>query len=136
MNSTWNHRVVKHVDGTFGIHEAHYNNGELTSITENTVAPFGDDYSELGRDYTTFSTAFNRPVIDEAKFLEEKEKHSVTTFRCEGSICFKADCDNEWKELGNIISFTLGGMEDIRAIPIAIEPPAFMYDDEGVPHLP
>lgn len=72
--TTWNYRVVKHVDGTYGIHEAYYTNAKLTMLTERSLKPYGMTYDELKSAMDMFKEAFKRDVIDEAEFNKE---HSI-----------------------------------------------------------
>lgn len=71
--STWNHRVVRRVyeyagnqtEELFQIHEVYYNSaGEITGMTENPVAPIGNDLEELKRNTEDFLKALSKPVLE------------------------------------------------------------------------
>jgi hypothetical protein len=73
MSMTWNHRVVREVifagdevEETFKIHEVFYNDtdGTIMGYSEESVAPFGTDVSDLKSDYAAMGGAFGRPVLD------------------------------------------------------------------------
>ena len=76
VKHTWNHRVVRHVDGItlrghppelitwLGIHEVHYDDrGSIISISEDPMGPSGETLEELKADMEYFLQAFNRPVL-------------------------------------------------------------------------
>ena len=68
--STWNHRVVRHKgEGQepdwYAIHEVYYNDvGNITGITANKVAPFGESKSEINSELTNMLAACNKKIID------------------------------------------------------------------------
>lgn len=73
--ATWNHRVVKKRDPNYTedwpwpeffyeIHEAHYNdNGDLCSITENAIVPYGEDMNELKETLSLMIKACSEPAL-------------------------------------------------------------------------
>jgi len=110
----WNQRVIKHIDGTYAIHEAYYDGDKVTSITENAMAPYGMNYAELFKDLEYMMTAMSKPVIDEAKFLKEWSTG--------------AKIDKPTAELVKLLDKTdLGSVEAIKKFCICLEPPAIDY---------
>lgn len=72
---TWSYRVCrKKVDKTYvyGIHEAYYNKGKVTMLTQEPCTPFGEDVNELKRDYILMHQALSKPVIDYKTLKEIK----------------------------------------------------------------
>lgn len=67
---SWNYRVIA-VDNAdfdeeyFEIYEVYYNdNGdEIVSISESSMAPFGDSLAELQEDFSKMELAFNKPLL-------------------------------------------------------------------------
>ncbi len=70
---SWNYRVVKHSykdEEVFQIHEVFYKNGQPNMITENGIAPFGEDKQELNDCMIYMMQALTKPVLD-AKIFEK-----------------------------------------------------------------
>ena len=80
---TWNYRVIKRYsdvrfgqgtrDWYYGIYEVYYNeNGDITAISEEPIAPVGNDFEDLRGEVGKMFSAFGRPVLDydEIKFAE------------------------------------------------------------------
>jgi hypothetical protein len=65
---SWNYRVVKRTDKAgfdyYGIHEVYYNKrGEICLISEDAIAPSGEDFDELRADVNNMQGAFGKPVL-------------------------------------------------------------------------
>lgn len=64
----WNHRVIKHVNKIetyYQIHEVYYDDdGKVTAMTENAVAPFGETTDELEWELNRMLDALKKPVLD------------------------------------------------------------------------
>lgn len=69
---SWDYRVLRKYERTGGktfvfyeIHEVYYNeHGKVASITEDAVAPYGENISELMIEMSMFLDAFTKPVLD------------------------------------------------------------------------
>lgn len=60
---TWNYRVIED-NGQFSIHEVYYNDaGEITSVTEDPIAPGGETLEELQEDMAHYAEALKRHVL-------------------------------------------------------------------------
>ena len=67
---TWDYRVIEDKEN-FRIHEVYYNDaGEITAISEDSIAPEGETLEELKDDLKYYFAALKRPVLkkDEIKF--------------------------------------------------------------------
>ena len=65
---TWNHRVLRYEDGTFGIHEVYYNDdGEPWGFTESPAAE-GDNPEELIETLTRMVACIAEPVLNYEDF--------------------------------------------------------------------
>ena len=67
---TWDYRVIEDKEN-FRIHEVYYNDaGEITAISEDSIAPEGETLEELKDDLKYHFAALKRPVLkkDEIKF--------------------------------------------------------------------
>lgn len=74
----WNYRIVRkryvyadpeskkeRVDYTYAIHEAFYdNNGKVGAITQDHVAPLGDNIEDLRHSWVMMAEAFGQPFLD------------------------------------------------------------------------
>ena len=74
----WNYRIVRkkyvytdpeskkeRVDYTYAIHEAFYdNNGNVGAITQDHVAPFGDNIEDMRHSWVMMTEAFGQPFLD------------------------------------------------------------------------
>ncbi len=74
---SWNHRVVRRMvdlpngetELAFGVHEVYYDeHGEPTSITDDPVAPFGENVVELQEELVLFVKAAELPVLNYEDF--------------------------------------------------------------------
>lgn len=61
---TWNHRVLRYEDGTLGIHEVFYEDGEPWACTEEEVGVVGDNKLELVEVLLQFVKAIEQPILD------------------------------------------------------------------------
>lgn len=69
---TWNHRVILHEDGTFGIYEVFYNNGKPWGRTE-TPSVVGDTPGELIEELTRMAECIAKPILDDTIWEDEDE---------------------------------------------------------------
>ncbi|MBI5583099.1 MAG: hypothetical protein HY892_04690 [Deltaproteobacteria bacterium] len=70
----WNFRVVRkryvdpdteRVSYTYAIHEAYYdNNGHVGAVTQDSIAPFGENMEELRHSWVMMAAAFGLPIVD------------------------------------------------------------------------
>lgn len=67
---TWNHRVVRYKDGSLGIHEAFYDEGEEVphSITKEGVTVHGEDFTDLVKGYELMGLAFAKDILNYEDF--------------------------------------------------------------------
>lgn len=75
MIMTWDYSVIEDKEN-FRIHEVYYNDaGEITAISEDSIAPEGDTLEELKDDMEYYFAALRRPVLkkDEIKFASQVE---------------------------------------------------------------
>lgn len=73
---TWDYRIIEDKEN-FRIHELYYNDaGEITAISEDSIAPEGDTLEELKDDLKCYFAALKRPVLkkDEIKFASMVEE--------------------------------------------------------------
>lgn len=69
---SWDYRVLRKYERAGGktfvfyeIHEVYYNeHGKVASITENAIAPYGENISELMIEISMFLDAFTKPILD------------------------------------------------------------------------
>ena len=69
---SWDYRVLRKYERTgcktfvfYEIHEVYYNeHGKVASITEDAVAPYGENISELMIEMSMFLDAFTKPILD------------------------------------------------------------------------
>ena len=61
---TWNHRVLRYEDGTLGIHEVFYEDGEPTMCTMEAVGAQGDTLEELLEELHRMSGCVTLPILD------------------------------------------------------------------------
>jgi hypothetical protein len=66
---TWNYRVVRHVgvdgDVYYQIHEVYYDDdGKITAMTENGMAPLGETTTELQMELNRMIECMAKPVLD------------------------------------------------------------------------
>ena len=86
---SWNYRVIKRYqdvrygqgkkDWYYGVHEVYYNkNGEITSISENSIRPIANEFEGLRGEVNKMLSAFGKPVLDydEIEFAEWSEEDS------------------------------------------------------------
>lgn len=67
---TWDYRIIEDKEN-FRIHEVYYNDaGEITAISEDSIAPEGETLEELKDDLKYYFAALKRPVLkkDEITF--------------------------------------------------------------------
>jgi hypothetical protein len=72
MPMSWDYRVLRKYERAGGktfvfyeIHEVYYNeHGKVASITEDAVAPYGENISELMIEMSMFLDAFTKPILD------------------------------------------------------------------------
>jgi len=78
----WNHRVIRHQtrnlfgdpDVGFAIHEVYYDNdGNIKSMTSDSVKPWGDTKDELRLELLRMLDALNKPDIDLAEREDDWE---------------------------------------------------------------
>jgi len=65
--TTWCYRIVrkKIVDGEYyGVYEAYYEDGNLTMVTLESIAPYGDTLEELTMDLAYMLEALKKPVLN------------------------------------------------------------------------
>ncbi len=68
---SWNHRVVRHGQNSYQIHEVYYkDDGSIRDITMRGVAPFGETADALRAELLKMLRAHNEPVIDYTTFEE------------------------------------------------------------------
>tara|TARA_R110002074_G_scaffold318561_1_gene488915 strand:- start:771 stop:1058 length:288 start_codon:yes stop_codon:yes gene_type:complete len=66
----WNYRVIRHVDTKsdevyYQIHEVYYDtNKNPESMTENGIAPYGENTEELSHSMIHMMSALTEPVLD------------------------------------------------------------------------
>ena len=80
---SWNYRIVKHPDGTYGIHEAYYNDdGEIWALTEKPATGFWDDPEEAQRDAFFLLRAGARETLDleRLEFAERISEREIPDF--------------------------------------------------------
>jgi hypothetical protein len=72
---SWNYRVVKRLcdvpggkgkrEFEFGIHEVYYNSaGDICVMSENSIAPGGENFNEIRSELNHMLSAFGKPVLD------------------------------------------------------------------------
>lgn len=69
---SWNYRVLRKYDRSGGktftfyeIHEVYYDDsGKVASISESPVGPYGENINELLVEWSMFSDAFTKPILD------------------------------------------------------------------------
>lgn len=62
---SWNHRVLRHEDGTLAVYEVYYDDdGRPVSRTETPVAADGDDLAELLETIDQIRAACDLPILD------------------------------------------------------------------------
>jgi len=87
---SWNYRVVKKDDG-FGIHEVYYNKaGDICLMSEDQIAPYGEDFDDLRGDVNNMTGAFGKPVLiyEEIEFASmDSEGDSI-----ENGVDWNATC--------------------------------------------
>lgn len=67
--TNWDYRAIEH-DGTFTIHEVHYNNkGDITSVSQEPMGPSGNTLDELKDDLEYFLQALDLPVLKKDKIV-------------------------------------------------------------------
>lgn len=60
---TWDYRIIEDKEN-FRIHEVYYNDaGEITAISEDSIAPEGETLEELKDDLKYYFAALKRPVL-------------------------------------------------------------------------
>lgn len=68
---SWNYRIVMKDEGygsSYGIHEVFYENGVPYGISENPVAPFGEDLEELETSFELMREALKKNILDYDNF--------------------------------------------------------------------
>ena len=63
----WNYRVIRAVDGTFGICEAYYGKKDKVKLWSGPIVPQGESLDELRDDMLLMLGAFTRLVLDEVE---------------------------------------------------------------------
>lgn len=62
---------MKYKDGTLGIHEVYYENGEINGFTLDAVGCHGDDLEDLKLGLELKLKAFDAPILDYEDECEE-----------------------------------------------------------------
>jgi len=63
MNNTWNYRVLRHSDGSLGIYEVYYTDGNPDSRSSVPCA-VGDNLDELTRELRNMQRALSEDILD------------------------------------------------------------------------
>lgn len=72
----WNNRVVQYPDGTFAIHEAHYDQvskRQPHSITLDAVGVYGDDKKQLRETLERMLRALDKPALKYRTYVKKKD---------------------------------------------------------------
>lgn len=71
---TWNYRAFQNNDGEVGIVEVYYDkDGKPIARTESFMKPYGETLDELKKDFEWMSKAFDKSVLTDSDFPEEKD---------------------------------------------------------------
>ena len=76
--SHWNHRVMKHPDGTLGIHEVYYDKDGKPQDWEEFPSVMGETKKEMTDDLKHMEKCMKEPTLD-YKTGEEIEDNAKTT---------------------------------------------------------
>ena len=69
---TWNFRALKYEDGTYGVHEVFYDDGEPWGCTEHSVGPVGDDLDEILDDLARMVRCLKEPVLEYSEIGDDR----------------------------------------------------------------
>lgn len=62
---SWNFRIIKNINGSFGIHEVYYDDqGNVNCWSENCISPYGESFAELFSDMNKIRQAFFKPSLE------------------------------------------------------------------------
>ena len=68
---SWNYRIVRRnyrYGSSYSIHETFYENGVPFGISENPIAPFGEDLEELETSFELMKEAFKKDILEYSRF--------------------------------------------------------------------
>lgn len=74
----WNYRIMKHKDGTYGLHEVTYKNGEPVLWSENPIAGYYEELGDLIRAFEMMLSDIQkdtseRSILDEKALMDKFE---------------------------------------------------------------
>lgn len=88
----WNHRVMVHEDGLYGIHEVYYESeGTAVGWTYGAISPGGETLEELQAEYEQMASAFDKPVLDSKTGKEIGPTEEVYNYDCPCCMARAAD---------------------------------------------
>ena len=64
---SWNYRIVMK-ENSYGIHETFYENGMPYGISEDPIAPWGEDFDELEASFELMKEALKKDILDYDNF--------------------------------------------------------------------
>lgn len=73
-SSYWNTRVIKYLDGTYGVHEVYYRRGERLSYTAGVLVAAGSSKTELRGSLQKLFDALLRPTLSEKRLSAPSKK--------------------------------------------------------------
>lgn len=72
---SWNYRIIRRTIGeteSFEVHEVFYrSDGTVEAWTENPIIPTGETLEELKQDFSRQLLAFESPVLDHDRLMQE-----------------------------------------------------------------